>query len=159
MHLVRLMAVLCTLLVFGFACTTPAARVVESPMPVDGKAVAPVDVRAELLPKEARITVKLHEAATDVQVSISGIDGLGVSTPNSFAPTKLVNRGDSQTVVVALTPPPERSSLVVSISGIFHGAKLQRVATFAVGDGPVRRSAGEVITTGDGDKIKGRPAP
>ena len=86
-----------------------------------------------------------------------GLDGLEVAVPMAFAPA-ISKAGQSETFVIPFTPSEGRSNLAVSISGTFHGAKLQRVATFAIGTGPVKPSPGETIVTDQGETLKGSRA-
>ncbi len=153
----RTISLLAVTLCSFVACSTSGTKVVESPAPTEGKVVAPVDVQAELSAKEAKLTLKLDEDASDLAVSVWGLDGLVVGAPSTFTPS-LTKRGERQTVVVPMTPGPGRSNLAVSVSGTFNGQKKQRVATFAVGDGPLKQS-GEVLVTDQGEVIKAHRAP
>lgn len=142
---------------FSAISCTASSVTVTSPAPTDGKPTAPVDLKAELFAKQAKLTVHLEEDATDLAVTAWGLDGLEVGTPASFAPA-VSKAGQSETFVIPYTAGEGRSTLAVSISGTFHGAKLQRVATFAIGNGPVKPSAGETIVTDQGESLKGNRA-
>lgn len=143
-------------MLLGVACTASSVTV-ANPVPVDGKAMAPVDMRAELFDTEARVTLVLQEDARDLVISAWGIDGLQVRSSNALAAT-ISKRGERQTLVIPFTAGPPRSNLVISVRGLFHGATLQRVATFAVGSGSLPKT-GEVVVTDQGDVLKSQRAP
>lgn len=146
--------VLCVL--FFTACTTPVSA--SSPVPAKGKPTAPVDVKAEIAPKSARLTVTFESDAKDVELAVSGIDGLVVEGEARLVDKGEFARGDTRTFDVAFKPGPGRSMLVVSVSGSFNGAPRARVASFTVGTGPLPQTPGQVITTDDGEKVKVMPA-
>lgn len=138
------------------ACTHSTSA--SAPVPTKGKPTAPVAVSAELSEKSARVTVKFEADAKEVDVSVSGVDGLVVEGELAPAKAKEFARGDSMTFDVAMTRPAGRAQLVVTVSGSFGGGKRARVASFTVGDGPLPASPGEVMTTDDGDTVKVLPA-
>lgn len=148
---------LLALAVFAFsACTTPTS--VSSPVPTKGKPTAPVAVTAELSPKSAHVVVKFESDAQDVVIAASGVDGLVVEGKSVVVEKGAFSRGEVQAFEVAFTPGAGRSQLVVSVSGSFNGASRARVASFAVGTGPLPESPGTVITTDDGERVKVLPA-
>lgn len=146
--------VLCVL--FFTACITPVSA--SSPVPAKGKPTAPVDVKAEIAPKSARLTVTFESDAKDVELAVSGIDGLVVEGEARLVDKGEFARGDTRTFDVVFKPGPGRSMLVVSVSGSFNGAPRARVASFTVGTGPLPQTPGQVITTDDGEKVKVMPA-
>ena len=141
------------------ACSTPAPTVsVTNARPVEGKTVAPVELQAELKPKEATVTLRLEDDATELELSAWGLDGLVVGpSSGSFKPS-VSKRGERQTFAIPLTPGPGRSTLAVSVSGNFRGSRLQRVATFAIGDAPPKNGEA-VIITDQGEVLKDRRVP
>lgn len=136
------------------ACTTPTS--VSSPVPAKGKPTAPVAVKAELLERSAKVTVSFESGAEDVQISVSGVDGLVVSSPAVVLERGQFPRGGAQAFQVEFAPGPGRSQLVVSVSGTFNGAKRARVAAFGIGAGPLP-DTGTVMTTDQGDTVKVMP--
>lgn len=142
--------------VLSACCTTPTTA--SSPVPSKGKPTAPVEVNAELSAKSARLTLKFEGEAKDVDVVVSGVDGLVVEGEATLVSDGTFARGESRTFEVNFTPGPGRSALVVSVSGSFSGASRARVASFTVGTGPLPETPGEVITTDDGEKVKVMPA-
>ncbi len=138
------------------ACTTPTT--VSSPAPLKGKPTAPVAVTAELMPKSAHVVVKFEGDAQDVEIGVSGVDGLVVEGPAVRLAKGAFSRGDTHGLDVTFTPGPSRSQLVVSVSGLFNGASRARVAAFTIGTGPLPESPGTVTTTDDGERVKVMPA-
>ena len=61
------------------ACTTPTSA--SSNTPPKGKPTAPVVVSAELGARAAKVQVTFEADADDVDISVSGVDGLVVSSP------------------------------------------------------------------------------
>lgn len=137
------------------ACTTPTSA--SSPVPAKGKPTAPVAVSAELSLKAARVVVTFEADAVDVQVGVSGVDGLVVEGPSVLLEKGSFVRGATRAFDVAFTPGAGRSSLVISVSGTFNGGLRARVATFGVGTGPLPESPGKVMTTDDGERVKAMP--
>lgn len=148
--------ILLSVLLFTACCTTPTSA--TSPVPTKGKPTAPVEVNAELSEKSARLTVKFESDAKDVEVVVSGVDGLVIESEPRLVHEGVFVRGDSRSFEVKFTPGAARSMLVVSVSGSFNGAARARVASFTVGTGPLPASPGEVITTDDGERVKVMPA-
>lgn len=136
------------------ACTTPTS--VSSPVPTKGKPTAPVAVKAELRERSAKVTVTFEADAEDVQISVSGVDGLVVSSPAVALEQGKFTRGGAHALDVEFSPGAGRSQLVVSVSGTFTGAKRARVASFGIGAGPLPDS-GAVMTTDDGERVKVLP--
>ena len=142
---------------FLVSCTTPTT--VSSPSPTRGKPSAPVAVTAELSPKSAHVVVKFEADAKDVNVVISGVDGLVVEGKGAQLEKGTFARGEVRAFEVTFTAPAAgRSQLVVSVSGQFNGASRARVAAFTVGTGPLPETPGTVITTDDGERVKVMPA-
>lgn len=136
------------------ACTTPTSA--SSPVPTKGKPTAPVAVKAELLERSAKVTVTFESDAEDVQISVSGVDGLVVSSPAVVLEQGKFTRGGAQAFEVEFAPGAGRSQLVVSVAGTFNGAKRARVAAFGIGSGPLP-DTGAVMTTDEGEKVKVLP--
>lgn len=136
-------------------CTTPTS--VSSPVPAKGKPTAPVAVSAELSAQSARVVVKFEAAAQDVEIAVSGVDGLVVEGPAVRVQQGKFGRDEAKTFDVTFVPGAGRCQLVVSVSGSFNGASRARVASFTVGAGPLPQS-GTVMTTDDGERVKVMPA-
>lgn len=137
-------------------CTTPTS--VSSPSPTKGKPSAPVAVSGELTATSARLRVSFEAEAQDVEIVVSGVDGLVVAGEPVLVKKGAFARGESKDFDVTFTAPPAgRSQLVLSVSGSFHGASRARVASFTVGTGPLPDS-GTVMTTDDGERVKVMPA-
>ncbi len=141
---------------FFTACTTPVSA--SSPVPAKGKPTAPVEVKAELALKSARLTVTFEADAKEVELAVSGIDGLVVEGESRLVDHGEFKRGETRTFDVTFNPGPGRSMLVVSVSGSFNGASRARVASFTVGSGPLPQTPGQVITTDDGERVKVMPS-
>lgn len=139
------------------ACTHSTTTTVTSPAPTRGKPSAPVGVTAQLGERSARVSVAFQGDAKDVAVSVHGVDGLVVE--GNLAPVRggVFARGEATTFEVALQRPVGRSSLVVSVKGDFGGGTRARVVAFTLGEG-LEPTAGEVMTTDDGDTVRVMPA-
>jgi hypothetical protein len=138
------------------ACTTPTT--LTSPAPLKGKPTAPVAVTAQLSRGAARVQVTFEADAQQVEIAASGVDGLTVTGPAVLLEQGSFARGAQTTYDVPFTPGPGRSTLVVSVSGVFNGGSRARVAAFTVGEGPLAPSPGTVMTTDDGTTVKVLPA-
>lgn len=138
------------------ACTH-SGTTVTSPAPTKGKPSAPVAVTAQLGERSARVSVAFQADAKDVAVSVHGVDGLVVE--GNLAPVQggAFARGEASTFEVALQRPVGRSSLVVSVKGDFGAGTRARVVAFTLGEG-LEPTAGEVMTTDDGDTVRVMPA-
>ncbi len=136
------------------ACTTPTSA--SSHTPPKGKPSAPVAVSAELGERSAKVAVAFEADAEDVSISVSGVDGLVVSSAAVVVERGAFARGATQRFPVEFTPGAGRSQLVVTVAGRFGGAQRARVAAFGIGDGPLPNT-GEVTKTSDGDTVKVMP--
>ncbi|MCP3143446.1 hypothetical protein [Pyxidicoccus xibeiensis] len=142
--------------------TPSAARsdMTKTHRPDTAKPSAPVDVKAELDKDRARVTLRFDAPATDVQVNISGVDGLTVkSAPTPVDGASFVAAGESS-FDVTFTPGAGRSHLVVAVTGNFRGAHQSKVASFAVGtpSKEQQKSTGTTVTGEDGQRIKVMPS-
>lgn len=151
---------LVTMLLTG-ACTQsakPAPSV--SAGPETSKMSAPVSVDARLGDGQAHVTVRFDSPASDVKVSVSGVDGLVVKSSAMPVDGGSFVKDAVAAFDVAFTPGAGRSHLVVAISGSFQGAQLSSVSTFAVGTPSPgqQKSPGNVVTGEDGQRIKVMPA-
>lgn len=132
------------------ACTTPSTVVTNAPR---GKPTAPVAVTAELSPSSAKIAVKFESDAEQVQIRVSGVDGLVLQGRELVVEQGAFKRGEATAFDVAYTLPEGRAQLVVTVSGRFNGSNRARVAAFGLGSGPLP-DTGEVQTTSDGERVK-----
>ncbi|AKQ67861.1 hypothetical protein A176_004773 [Myxococcus hansupus] len=142
------------------ACTSQSK---SNPTPADSsdttKAGAPVRVDAKLGEDQARIALRFEKAASDVQVHLSGVDGLDVKS----APTPVSGSFAQDSVSefdVLFTPGEGRSLLVVTVTGTFDGAHLSRVFSFDVGTPTEaqQKATGTTVTGDDGQPIKVLPS-
>lgn len=136
-------------------CSQPAKAAPEGRFP--GKLSAPVAVEAELGRTSARVTLRFEVAATEVTVQARGLDGLAVRGESALVAEGTFKQGDLKAVDVSFEPGAGRSYLAVSVSGLFHGAHLARVVTFAVGmpTPEQQQSPATVFTGDDGVRVKG----
>lgn len=109
--------------------TQPSRKVTSTR---EGKPSAPVDVTATLEADRAKVEVAFLANATDVQVRVHGIDGLVLTSPGTPI-TGTFNKGQSANMLVTFTPPAGQANLVVTVSGVFNGARGAKTATFTVG--------------------------
>lgn len=145
------------------ACSSQA----KSTPPVDSRAdvatakvSAPVTVDAKLAGERAHVTLRFNAPASDVQVHVSGVEGLSVrSGATPLAGTRFTNAGETS-FDVDFTPGPGRSHLVVAVTGTFQGSHMSKVASFAVGtpSAEQQKSSGTTITGSDGERIKVMPS-
>ncbi|OJH41326.1 hypothetical protein [Cystobacter ferrugineus] len=140
------------------ACA-PAAKSTPPVEPVQGKMEAPVTVRTEWGERSARVTLRFNAPASDVRVSVRGVDGLSVGGEPTLVEGARFDTGATAHFDVAYTPGKGCSHLVVAVVGSFQGTSLSRVASFAVGSPTVeqQRRSGSVITDSEGERIKVMP--
>jgi hypothetical protein len=143
------------------ACTSSAKSTPPAAGKADtAKASAPVAVDAELGDGRARVTLRFSAQATDVDVEISGVDGLTVKSAATPVKGGSFTRAAVSTFDVEFTPGVGRSHLVVAVSGDFEGGRRSKVASFAVGTPTVeqQKSSGTTMTGSDGERIKVMPS-
>jgi len=124
------------------------------------KTSAPVEVTAELGRGTAKVQVRFDAPGSNVRVDVKGVDGLVVSSAATPVSEATVKQAEVRALDVAFAPGQGRSHLVVSVAGVFGGASLNRVVSFAVGEPTAaqRTSPGTVITGSDGERVKVQPA-
>ena len=122
------------------------------------KAQAPVAVAAELAARSARVSVTFVAPGKDVDISVSGVDGLVVTGATPVSGMSF-QRNEVSVVDVTFAPAAGRSHLVVVVTGRFGGARRVKVASFAVGAATAeqKRSAGDVRDV-DGRRVEVLPA-
>jgi hypothetical protein len=139
------------------ACTHPQETPdpkVSVPLSGEGKPTAPVEIASETTPTHARLTVRFEAGAEQATLTVSGLDGLTVtsSLPGRERPYKQGER-----VVLDVDYTGASGTLVVNVSGTFNGAPKSRVVTFAVGEvKPVQ--AGTKVTPDNGPGFKALPS-
>ncbi len=141
------------------AATAPTKPKAAAAPVVGGKSTAPVTVDTQLAGTSARVTVRFDAPASDVRVSVHGVDGLTVtSTPTPVDGGSFV-QGAVTTFDVAFTPGAGRSHLVVSVAGEFQGSQRMRVASFALGEPTAeqRASSAQKSTDSTGERVKLMP--
>ncbi|WP_426750440.1 hypothetical protein [Myxococcus sp. Y35] len=148
------------------ALTAPVACTSQSksnPTPAESgdtqKVAAPVQVDAKVGENQAHIVLRFDAPATDVQVNISGVDGLKVTS----VPTPVTGSFTEDSVSefdVSFTPGAGRSLLVVTVTGVFRGTHLSKVSSFNVGTPTAeqQKAAGTTVTGDDGQPIKVLPS-
>ncbi len=141
------------------ACTraeraAPATTRFTAPLPENGKMMAPVSAEVDLSQTSAHVTLRFESDGTNVSAEVSGVDGLTVAGATKPIAAASVARGEARSFDVAFSSGPERSNLVVSVSGTFGGATLFRVMTFAVAGESPRVPPPQ----SPGDGVKGVPS-
>ncbi|MFY2564525.1 hypothetical protein ACN469_43465 [Corallococcus terminator] len=152
------------------ACTSPAKSSPAGSGSADtsshasgassAKLSAPVEVDAQVDGDKATITLRFQGPADDVQVSLSGVDGLRVTSDTTPLRGARFEQATTRTLDVDFAPGDGRSHLVVTVSGTFRGAPMAKVATFSVGkpSAEQQKTQGEVVTGDDGQPIKLMPS-
>jgi hypothetical protein len=139
-------------LLFAAACTHTDTdrKVVASPLPAEGKPMAPVGIDAQLTPGHARVLVHFETDAEATTITLSGVDGLKVvsSLAKAAASSQSAKRGETVTVDADLSG--TTGILAVNVTGTFNGAIKSRVVSFTLGDAPVKPSPGEHVQTESG---------
>ena len=144
-----------TFALLGLGACTSAAKPDAAPA-VRGKPTAPVTVDAQLEEKSGRISVRFDAPASDVQVSVHGVDGLVVTSAPTPVQGGSFEQGAVTTFDVTFTPGAGRSHLVVSVAGTFQGAPRMRVVSFAIGKPTAeqRASSAQRTTDSNGERVK-----
>ncbi|MFP2904040.1 hypothetical protein ACLESD_02995 [Pyxidicoccus sp. 3LFB2] len=124
------------------------------------KVSAPVAVDAKLDGGRAHVTLRFDASASDVQVNVSGLDGLTVRSAGTPVAGNSFTKSGETSFDVEFTPGPGRSHLVVAVTGSFEGSHMSKVASFAVGTPTAeqKQSSGTTVTGSDGERIKVMPA-
>lgn len=139
------------------ACThpqeTPDVKL-SAPLSGEGKPGAPVEVKAELTSTHARLTVRFEGAAEQATLTVSGLDGLTVT---SSAPGAERSYKQAELAQLDVDYTGASGTLVVNVSGTFNGARQSRVVTFAVGEvKPVQ--SGTKVSPDNGTPFKAMPS-
>lgn len=124
-----------------------------------GKLMAPVVINAQLAGNAASVTVRFNSAGKDLEINVSGVDGLHVtSTPLPVSGAEVV-KGETTTFDVTFVPGTGQSHLVVAVTGKFNGATRSSVQSFAVGSPTVeqQKPVGTTKTDSSGQRIKVMP--
>lgn len=143
------------------ACSSaaPAPTKPAAAPAVAGKPSAPVTVDAQLEEKAGRVTVRFDAPASDVRVSVHGVDGMLVTSAPTPVEGGSFEQGASTAFDVAFTPGEGRSHLVVSVAGSFQGSPRMRIASFSVGKPTAqqRDSGARKMTDSNGERVKLMP--
>jgi hypothetical protein len=121
---------------------------VISPLPEEGKPMAPVGIDAQLTPGHARVSVHFETDAEATTITLNGVDGLKVVSLAKAATSQSAKRGETVTVDADLSG--TTGLLAVNVTGTFNGAIKSRVVSFTLGDAPPKPSPGEHVQTESG---------
>lgn len=127
---------------------------------VVGKQQAPVTIEAELSQSTGRVLVRFAQAGTNVNVHLSGVEGLTLLGEPALATGRSVAAGEVLAWDVPLQPGPGQSMLVVRVSGSFGARERATVRAFPIGlkaEAQLRR-AHEGETHVGGEAVKLLPA-
>jgi hypothetical protein len=113
------------------------------------KTGAPIEVKGTLADRSAAIEVTFHSPARDVQIDVSGADGLVVQGDPTPVKGRSVEAGETLRFEIGFVPAGEHSNLAVVVSGSFGGLKRSRAASFTIGEpGRAKTSAAQVDDKG-----------
>ena len=133
------------------ACTT-SPKTKETTTDV-AKPGAPTALESQVGDTSAKLSLRFESAGENVSVTVSGIDGLTVTSSAEALSGASVKRGEVKPLEVTFTG---HGQLVVSVRGTFGGATQARVHSVAIGE-QVKKKDGQVQTTSDGDTVKLMP--
>ncbi len=124
------------------------------------KVSAPVVVDAKLEGERAHVTLRFDSPATDVQVNVSGVDGLTVRSAATPVAGTSFTKSSETSFDVDFTPGPGRSLLVVAVTGMFQGGHMSKVQSFTLGTPTEeqKKASGTTVTGSDGERIKVMPS-
>jgi hypothetical protein len=105
----------------------------------------------------AKLNLRFQSAGENVSITVSGIDGVTVTSPAEVLAGASVKAGEEKPFEVAFTHGATRGHLVVSVRGTFGGGVQARVHSVAIGDGPLEDDGSKVLVTDDGDAVKLMP--
>jgi hypothetical protein len=142
---------LLSLTVLGLACTTPKEKEKDTTVlnHVAGKPGAPTQLTSKLGSDRAFLRLAFEGDGHVDSVAINGIRGTSVKPSGEVATDFDVKRGEVREFDVAFNGD---GYIVVSVSGVFGGAKSQRVHSVMIGN--PSKSGGETQTTDDGESVK-----
>ena len=144
---------LLTMVLLVTACTTPKEPV-RPPKSDTVKPGAPSSVATpKLTDTSAQIEVRFEGAGENVAVTVSGIDGLTVTSPAEAVSNRTAKAGDTLPLEVTFTG---RGHVVLTVQGTFNGAAQSRVHTVKVGEG-LKDDGSKTQVTTDGDAVKLMP--
>ncbi|WP_164001510.1 hypothetical protein [Pyxidicoccus caerfyrddinensis] len=142
------------------ACSSQAKSTTPPASTDTAKVAAPVAVEAKVDDKQAHVTLRFDSPASDVQVNVSGVDGLAVKSAGSPVKGGSFARSDETSFDVDFTPGTGRSLLVVAVTGTFQGSPMSKVVSFSVGTPTAeqQKTSGTTVTGSDGERIKVMPS-
>ncbi len=130
------------------ACTTAHPERVRAADTVKPGAPSSVE-NPKVTDRSAQIEVRFEGAGENVAITVSGIEGLTVSSPAEAHVGRTVKSGDVLPVDVAFSG---TGHVVLTVQGTFNGAQQSRVHTVRVG--PLKDDGSKIQTTNDGDTVK-----
>jgi hypothetical protein len=139
------------------AVAGPAGAAAASASP--GKPQAPVAIDGQLSGATVELRLRFESAATDVQVRVNGVDGLGVSGNPVLVSGKSFAAGETASFTVPIVPGPGQGMLAVQVSATYPGGQRSAVRAFAIGtpSADQLRRAQDGTTTIGGEPVKLMP--
>lgn len=115
---------------------------------------APVAIGATLERGVAHVVVRFERAAAEARVRLHGTDGLAVTRAAASMPTRFDAGADARFDVPCSSAPG--GFLVVTVEGVFDGARAQRVVSFRVPGGTTSK-AGVITRDSSGRAVQVLP--
>ncbi len=115
---------------------------------------APTKPEAQVTGNTAKLALHFASAGKDISVTISGIDGVTVTSPAEALAGAAVTAGEVVPLDVTFTG---RGHLVVSVRGNFGGSVDARVHSVAIGEIQLKDDGSKILKTDDGDTVKVMP--
>lgn len=150
------------LLLVTACCTSPAVQKPSETPPPERKGGgdtvkpgAPTKLEAQVTSSGAKLALHFASAGKDVSVTISGIDGVTVTSPAEALTGAAVKAGEVIPLDVTFTG--ASGHLVVSVRGNFGGAVDARVHSVQIGDVQLQKDGSKILKTDDGDTVKVMP--
>lgn len=149
------------LLLVTACCTSPAVqKPADNPPERKGggdtvKPGAPTKLEAQVTSTGAKLALHFASAGKDVSVTISGIDGVTVTSPAEALTGASVKAGEVIPLDVTFTG--TSGHLVVSVRGNFGGSVDARVHSVQIGDVQLQKDGSKILKTDDGDTVKVMP--
>lgn len=134
-------------------CTSPSVQKTQ-PERDTVKPGAPTKLEAQVSANSAKLALHFASAGKDISVTISGLDGVTVTSPPEALAGAAVKAGEVVPLDVTFTG--TSGHLVVSVRGNFGGSVDARVHTVQIGEVRLQND-GKVMKTDDGDTVKVMP--
>ncbi|MCP3921868.1 MAG: hypothetical protein GY714_04705 [Desulfobacterales bacterium] len=98
-----------------------------------GKGQAPIDINYDVFESRAVVTLTFNADADNVNINISSVDNIDISTSKVVINDESFNKDDTREFDVEFTKKQGKSYIAIFVTGKFNGIKMYKIINIQIG--------------------------